>query len=150
MKTYSLLILYFILLIYTSGFSQSRKYTDKDFYDKISNHKLSFLKEKMTLDSEKESRFEILYMEFRDKRRNLKVDLAQNQLNLQKTDLTDKAAGEIIDNSFIIKQKLLDLEKEYYYKYAAILTEKEIAILYKSEEDYSKMMMERFKRGESN
>lgn len=148
MKKILLFISAVFLFTTSSLYGQDNK--DNDHYNRIVKHKLDFLTSNLTLSSEKEEKFSDLFLEYKNKKHDLRVELTQNQLNFQKSNLSNAEAHQIIQKSFQLKQSMLSLEIQYHHKYAEVLSDDELVNYYKADEEYHQLMIERFRNKGKN
>lgn len=112
---------------------------------KIHERKKDFLAERMSLEGDTKTEFFALYEEFELKRKDLRIDLSQNRMGLRKSTLSEKEAKQIIEKELAIKQKVVDLENEYVQKYFEILEPSQVVEMFKAEEEFRELMMNRMR-----
>jgi len=134
----SLLIFTFTLLVTITAFTQ-------DYRSLIYEKKKQFISEKINLNETQQKEFWVLYEEYNKKKKDLRVELSQNKLDLRKSNITEKEVQETLQKDFALKEKFVILEKEYLTKYSKILTTEQLVGLLNAEEDFHKIMMERLK-----
>ena len=113
--------------------------------EKIMERKKEFLAQRMELEEKQKQPFFDLYEEMHAQKKDLRIEMQQNRLTLQKSTLTEKEANNVILKEFEIKQRLLDLEKDYHKKYATVISSKQLIEYYKSEDDFNRMLMGRLR-----
>ena len=111
--------------------------------ERLKEQKEKFLKERLQLSEEQDGKFFSLYEEFNMKRRDMRIEMSQNRLGLKKSSLSDAEAKKIIETELRLKKELVGLEEEYYKKYSGVLSSKQIIELYRAEDDFNKIMMQR-------
>ena len=127
-----------VLFITGTAFSQ-------DYRSRIYEKKKQYISEKINLTENQKDKFWSLYEEYNNKKKDLRVELSQNKLDLRKSTISEKEVQEIIQKDFSIKQEFVTLEKEYVNKYSKILTNEQLVALLNAEEDFHKIMMERIR-----
>ena len=132
------LVFTFAVLIGTTAFTQ-------DYRSLIYEKKKQFLSGKINLNDSQQKEFWILYEEYYQKKKDLRIELSQNKLDLRKSNITEKEVQEIVQKDFSLKEKFVILEKEYLTKYSKILSTEQLVSLLNAEEDFHKIMMERIK-----
>ena len=118
--------------------------------DKIRQAKHKYLTEKIELGADQKDEFWKLYSEYNVKKRDLRITMSQNRLGLRKSSNSEKESRDILKSELDLKQAMLDLEKEYVKKYESVLSVKQIIALYKAEDDFNKVLMQRLRRGDGN
>jgi hypothetical protein len=114
--------------------------------DKIEELRVSFITQKVNLTSQESQQFWPLYNEFNDKLDNLKKTYRLNYIkNFNADIISDKEAEALLTAELILKQKELDLNKEYYEKYKKILPIKKIALIKMAENEFKKELIKNIK-----
>ena len=87
-----------------------------------------------------------MYNELNDKLDVLKKAYRINYIkNFNAELITDKEADALLTAEFLLKQKEIDLNKEYYEKYKKILPIKKIALIKMAENDFKKELIKNIK-----
>ena len=135
------LIFTLILLTSFSIFSQESK------ADKVEAMKVGFITNKLELTAKEAQTFWPLYNEYNSKleklRKTKKSDF--DDLKNKSENITDKELEAFINEVFASKQKELDLQKEYYEKYAKVLPVKKVAMLYQAENQFKRELLRKIK-----
>ncbi len=135
------LIFTLILLTSYSIFSQESK------SDKVEAMKVGFITNKLELTAKEAQTFWPIYNEYSSKmdklRKSKKSDF--NELKNKVENLSDKELETFINEVFNSKQKELDLQKEYYEKYAKVLPIKKVALLYQAENQFKRELLRKIK-----
>jgi hypothetical protein len=135
------LIFTLILLTSFSIFSQESK------SDKVEAMKVGFITNKLELTAKEAQTFWPLYNEYNSKleklRKTKKSDF--DDLKNKSENITDKELEAFINEVFASKQKELDLQKEYYEKYAKVLPVKKVAMLYQAENQFKRELLRKIK-----
>ena len=139
MKKYS----YIFILLWFAFNSESQTNAKRDKIDQL---RVAFINSKVNLSNQETQQFWPLYNELNDKLDLLKKTYRINFIkNFNAESLTDKEAEALIIAEFILKQKELDLNKEYYEKYKKILLIKKIALIKMAENDFKKELIKTIK-----
>jgi hypothetical protein len=139
MKKYS----YIFILLWFAFNSESQTNAKRDKIDQL---RVAFINSKVNLSNQETQQFWPLYNELNDKLDLLKKTYRINFIkNFNAESLTDKEAEALIIAEFILKQKELDLNKEYYEKYKKILPIKKIALIKMAENDFKKELIKTIK-----
>ena len=138
----------FLTLITSVGstYGQDRK-------ENVQAMKIAFITQKLDLTPQEAQLFWPLYnqysektMELRKKRRQGKPGREGNRENRPNLDsLSDKEVEQLVNNDMAIRQKELDLQKEYHEKFKAVLPIKKVAKLYAAEEQFKIVLINKLK-----
>ncbi len=115
--------------------------------DKVEAMKVGFITNKLELTAKEAQTFWPLYNEYNSKleklRKTKKSDF--DELKNKGENLTDKELESFMNEIFATKQKELDLQKEYYEKYAKVLSVKKVALLYQAENQFKRELLRKIK-----
>ena len=125
-----------------NGSKQSRK-------EKIEAQRVAFITDKLDLTSAEAQVFWPVYNEFDKKRHEMSKTFHGPPDGTEKpmNDLSDKEATELADNQIIEAQKMLDLRKEYHAKFKSVLPPRKVLMLYDSEREFQKQLIDRLRNG---
>lgn len=141
MKIEKFKILFMIILslcIAVSGFSQS-----SDKKEKIEALRVAFITNKLELSSKEAQVFWPLYNEYLDKAENLK-NQRRKELKSGSTlpeNISDKELESLLASEFSIREKEVQLNKEYFEKFKLVLPLKKVVQLYKAEDEFKKELL---------
>jgi hypothetical protein len=109
----------------------------------------AFLTEKLELtDAEKTASFPV-YNQFQTEKRALRAaSKAMRQKGRKMEELSDAELDEVMQASFEMKQKELDLKKKYHEKFKQVLPMKKVAKLYMVEKKMVSHMKQNRKKGD--
>lgn len=114
--------------------------------DKIEALRVSFISQKVNFTTLEAQAFWPLYNEYNDKMElNRKTFRQQYGPNQEVTFKTDKDAELYLQAELNLKQKELELYKEYYERFKKILPLKKVALLKRAEEDFKKELIKNIK-----
>lgn len=115
--------------------------------EKIEAQRVAFITNKLSLTPSEAQAFWPVFNEYDAKRHELVKSFHQSAEKEEKgiDQLTDKEATEMADNQLIEAQKQLDLRKEYHAKFKSILPPKKVLMLYQSERDFQKHLLDRLR-----
>ncbi|MGV3538551.1 MAG: hypothetical protein ACO1OQ_01995 [Rufibacter sp.] len=134
-----------LLLWGTVAQAQSKKETPeerKERLEKIDNAKIAFITEKLSLSQEQAQRFWPLYNELNNKKAQLRSKSKSfREENLNK--MTDEQVRAGLESRLNHRQGELDLDKEYMDKYLRVISPKQLALLFRSEREFTKLLLER-------
>ena len=86
---------------------------DPKAQEKINSLRIAYLTDKLGLTSEQAEKFWPIYREFAQKRQEIRSELRDARKGIDKDKPDPKKQQELVDLSLKIKQRVLDLEKDY-------------------------------------
>lgn len=115
--------------------------------EEIEAMKIGFLTRKLDLSSEEAKTFWPVYNKFQDELETIRKQRRSEMRNLRENikDLNDKEAEKLIDNEIAGRQKELDIMKKYHAHFKQILPVKKVLMLYRSEEDFKRELLDRIR-----
>ena len=135
--------IYIFIILFFAFISKSQSNSKRDKIDEL---RVAFITTKVKLTNQETQQFWPLDNELNDKLENLKKTYRLNYIkNFNAELLTDKEAEALLTADFILKQKEIDLNKEYYEKYKKILSIKKIALIKMAENDFKKELIKNIK-----
>ncbi len=109
----------------------------------------AYLSEKLELTEAEKTAFFPVYDQFQTEKRALRAaSKAMRQKGKKMEELSDAELDEVMQASFEMKQKELDLKKKYHEKFKAVLPMKKVAKLYMVERKMWNHMKENRKKGD--
>ncbi len=115
--------------------------------EKIEAMKVGFITNKLELSAKEAQLFWPLYNEYNQKmdklRKTKKSDF--DDLKNKGENLSDREISTFMDEVFATRQKELDLQKEYFDKYAKVLPLKKVALLYQAENQFKRELLRKIK-----
>lgn len=133
-----LLIMLAILLITGSIMAQ-----DKKMRQKIESARIAMISERLNLTPEQAQEFWPVYNEFTNKRKQLRQDFQKQKPDAPISELSEKERRQLVQNGIDLKQKELDLEKQYSTKILDVISTQQMLSLRKAEGDFRKMLIDR-------
>lgn len=123
-------------------------YGQEGKYEKIKALKTAFITEKLNLTANEAEKFWPVYNSFEDQFHEIRKK-ERNEIFKRLRDgldhLTDAEANELIDKNFALASSELELRKEMTAKLRAIISPKKIIILKKTEEDFKRELLDRYR-----
>jgi hypothetical protein len=127
-------------LIITSVMAQDkeRNFRDPKAQEKIKAARIAFITERLELSPEEAEKFWPIYREFTGKRMALHQEYQQIRKN---TGTTSEQQEKMIETGLSLRQKELDLEKEYSQKMLTVISAQRVLNLKDAEDDFRKLVM---------
>ena len=111
--------------------------------EKIEVQKIAFITKQLDFTPEEAQKFWPVYNQFSDARKQLYEQHKKNRKNID--DLSDSEIEQVIDSHIILDQKELDIKKKYHAEFKKVLSNKKIAKLYHSEDQFKRELLKRIK-----
>ncbi len=147
-KQYNILIIAFIFTT-TIGFGQVEL---EDYpilqkkLEQIEAQKIAFITQQLKLTPESAQQFWPVYNQHHEKKRSLeKAFKSKRDAYGDFASITEEEAREIGDAIIVHERQMLDLKKEYYKNLKEVLSPKQILILYRSEDKFKRMLLEKIR-----
>lgn len=115
--------------------------------ENIESMKIAFLTRRLDLTPEEAKKFWPVYNGYTDETKKLRSDRRDKMRDAREDfeKMNDKDVEKLIDSEIIFRQQELDVLKKYHGQFKEVLPMKKVAMLYKSEEDFKKELLERIK-----
>ncbi|MFC5408894.1 hypothetical protein ACFPMF_06225 [Larkinella bovis] len=134
MKSFTRLMVLFIgllLALPASAQSQDRQ--------KIESAKIGLITNRLNLTPEQAPLFWPIYNEYSDKRRDITRQLRQSNKPGGNSAISE------LNESVVLKQKLVDLEKDYNAKFLKVISAQQLQELHNTERMFNKMLMDQLR-----
>lgn len=115
--------------------------------ENIQAMKIAFITEKLDLTPQEAQQFWPVFNQYSDKMMELRKKRRQDNREARSNfdELSDKEVEQIVNNDLALRQKELDLQKEYNEKFKAVLPIKKVAKLYAAEEQFKVVLINKLK-----
>ena len=146
MKTLKKLTFLILTLLATSiVFGQSSK-DKKPSKEKVKAMKVGYITKKLDLTPEEAQKFWPVYNEFDAKMDEIHKSIRKMHKKDNGIDeMTDEEVEKMINAHTKLRQKELDIHKEYHLKFKTVLPIKKVAKLYKANHDFKRDLLKRIK-----
>ena len=112
---------------------------DSKAQERIKNLRIAYISDKLGLTPDQAEKFWPVYRQFVLERAKLRMELKSIYINPSKPD--PKKQQELIDLGLRVKQKELDLEKEYSGKLLRVINAQQVLNLHKAEQEFRAMII---------
>ncbi|MFB9864351.1 hypothetical protein [Rufibacter immobilis] len=136
----------FLFLMGSAAFAQGQKKETpeerKARIEKIETAKIAFITDKVKFTTEQAQRFWPVYKEYENRKNELRQktqSLREENLN----NLSEEQIQDALESRLSIRQRELDLDREYMEKYLRIMRPRQLATFYRSEREFTKLLLER-------
>jgi len=116
---------------------------------KIESQKIAFITKALDLSSEEAQVFWPVYNNFSDEMKTIKEKRREvfSKARKNRSSLTEKEIGNIIDERLKMEQEILDLKVKYNKEFQKVISNRQISALYHSEEEFKKELLNRIRKG---
>ena len=135
------------ILSMSVAFAQEQPDTDPAVQDpkvqeKIKNLRIAYISDKLGLTPEQAEKFWPVYRGFSDERKQLRMEFAKSRREVNAQNPTPQEQEELVRQGLELKQKELDLEKDYSSRLMKIITAQQMLNLRKAEGDFQRMILQ--------
>ena len=130
------------LFIFSQNISEEKR-------KKIESQKIAFITKALDLSSEEAQVFWPVYNDFSDEMKTIRKKRREvfSKARKNRSSLTEKEIGIIIDERLKMEQETLDLKVKYNEEFQKVISNKQISALYHAEEEFKKELLHRIKKG---
>jgi hypothetical protein len=134
------LIFIIVPLLFLHQFSVGQ---DRNARQKIESARIALITERLGLTPEQAERFWPIYNEYNMYRRGLINDLQEARRNVDMNNLSEEQGQKLMKLGLDIKERQLQLEKNYAQRLNEVITAQQIMSLRNAEEDFRRMIIQR-------
>ncbi|MEK6781317.1 MAG: hypothetical protein AABY93_06405 [Bacteroidota bacterium] len=143
MKQVKKLCIALFILLPALGFAQEEQeiIPDPDARKKIEAARIALISERMGLTVEQAEKFWPVYHEFASKQGELRQQLKAARQQVETNNPDPKREEELLNLGFQLKQKGLDLEKDYSGRMLSIISAQQMLRLRGAEKEFNRMIL---------
>jgi hypothetical protein len=119
---------------------------DPNVRSKIQAARVAYITDQLALTPEEAEKFWPIYREFSAKRKDLRQQLRNSKVNPDPQKTTEQNEQALVDQQFDIKQKELNLEKEYSTRLLKVISAQKLRTLPDAERRFRQMILEQIQR----
>jgi hypothetical protein len=136
-----------ILLMLTASAALFAQPQEKQ--EKIEAMKVAFITTKLDLTPQEAQVFWPVYNEYENKMEDIRKKRRKDLESAKETldAMSDKEIEALVDNEMAMRQKELDIQKEYNTRFKAVLPVRKVAKLYAAEEQFKRELLKMMKEG---
>lgn len=116
--------------------------------EKVQAAKVAYITSKLDLNTTQSQAFWPVFNEFESSRRKIRFQMKGLQREGKHGQANEEQMKANIRKRLALRQEELDLEKQYAEKFMKILSAAQVADLYESEKEFTKLLLNRWKGGE--
>lgn len=141
-----LIIILLTALFITPGIAQEEQIKDPKAQEKIKAARIAFITERLGLTPDEAEKFWPVYREFSMKRQELKEQYEVKRKNPDPKKTTEENEKETIAYGLQLRQKELDLEKEYSDKLLNVVPAQKVMALRRAEVDFRNLLIKQIQQ----
>ncbi len=115
---------------------------DPKVQEKIQNLRIAYISDKLGLTPEQAEKFWPVYRGFSDERKAIRMEFAKSRKEFNSQNPTPRDQEEQVKMGLELKQRELDLEKDYSGRLMKIITAQQMLNLRKAEGDFQRMILQ--------
>jgi len=119
---------------------------DPKVRSKIQAARVAYITDQLQLTPEEAEKFWPIYREFTDKRRALRVQLLRARANADPAKTAEQNDQALVEQRLDVKQKELNLEKEYSERLLKVISAQKLRTLPDAERRFRQMILEQIQR----
>ncbi len=117
--------------------------------EKVEAAKIALITERLNLTPEQAEKFWPVYREFSQKQVELRQEFRQLRTSHDPKTASDAENKRMLEKGMQIKQRQLDLEKNYSERMQKVISTRQVMSLKKAEDDFRQMLIQRVKEQKS-
>lgn len=118
--------------------------------EKIEARKIALITQRLELSPEQAAKFWPIYRELSQKQRDIKSDFQQQRRSFNPNTASDEEMKKMIDLGLKVKERQLNLEREYSERMRQVITNRQIVNLRRAEEEFRQRLLERIQKQRQN
>jgi len=144
-----LLKILFTLLITLPAFAQEEDMqatVDPKVQEKVRAAHIAYITDQLALTPEEAERFWPIYREFAEKRKGIRQELKEMKRNPDPNKTQEQNDEELVQKQFDVKQKELNLEKDYSGRLLKVISAQKLRTLPEAERRFRQMILDQIQR----
>ncbi|WP_247232202.1 hypothetical protein [Telluribacter sp. SYSU D00476] len=133
------------VLLATATASWAQRH-DREEMQRIQDAKIAIITNRLNLTPDQATGFWPVYNEYSQKRREVHRQQRKIIVEKRQSGTTDEAVLANLKEVQDLKQRELDLEKEYQSRFLKVISANQLAELYKAERTFNDMLLQRLKK----
>ncbi|MBA4055436.1 MAG: hypothetical protein C0490_12040 [Marivirga sp.] len=113
---------------------------------KIHAARVAYITDQLALTPEEAEKFWPIYREFSEKRKEIRQQLRDSKRNPDPNKTTEQIEKELVDKQFDVKQKELNLEKDYSGRLLKVISAQKLRTLPEAERRFRQMILDQIQR----
>lgn len=136
MKRVSIILTLFLISFWANA-------QNREAMKKIESARIALITERLGLSPNQAEKFWPVYREYNLQRRELRKEFRETRQGVDMKTLTEEQSKQLIQTALDIKQKELNLEKDYSHRMTEVITTQQLFKLKNAEKDFQQMILKR-------
>ncbi len=136
MKRVSIILTLFLISFWANA-------QNREAMKKIESARIALITERLGLSPNQAEKFWPVYREYNLQRRELRKEFRETRQGVDMKTLTEEQSKLLIQKALDIKQKELNLEKDYSHRMTEVITTQQLFKLKNAEKDFQQMILKR-------
>ncbi len=137
--------LLFILVLFCGIFMQVNAQAQGKRGEKIKKARQEYLKKRLNLTPDQDKKFWVVYEAYVEEHQQINKAKKQMRLEMPSLTATDEQLNASIQEMLTLKQKEVDIEKNYIPKFKAIISVRQLVEMYSASKDFNKLLLDKLK-----
>jgi hypothetical protein len=116
---------------------------DKDAMKQIESARIALITERLGLSPVQAEKFWPVYREYNVERRQLRQEFRDARQSVDMQNLTEEQSKALVQQAMDLKQRELNLEKQYAERMSQVITTQQLLKLRNAEKDFQQMLLQR-------
>jgi len=129
------------LILILSAFAQNESAREK-----IENAKIALITKRLDLSPEQAEKFWPIYNEYSRKHQKIREEFSKAKINHDPKTASEEENQRLLQLGMKVKERALELEKEYSNRMLKIISNRQLMSLRKAESDFKKMLLNRLRK----
>jgi hypothetical protein len=138
--------LFTFLILGFMGFYSTLSAQNKAAMRKIESARIALITERLGLSPAQAERFWPIYNEYSTQRRQIRNQWTEARKGVDPQTMTEQQSQQMMNLRFEVKQKELNLEKDYAKRLRKVISSQQILSLRNAEDDFKRMLLQRIEQ----
>ena len=134
-----------ILLLFCGIFTQVHAQGQGKRGEKIKKARQEYIKKRLNLTPDQDKKFWVVYEAYIDEHQAINRAKKQMRLEMPSLTATDEQLNAGIQEMLNLKQKEVDIEKNYIPKFKTIISVRQLVEMYSASKDFNKLLLDKLK-----
>ena len=119
---------------------------DKEVMKKIESARIALITDRLGLSPKQAREFWPLYNEYAKHKMALRAQLIEARKNMNPQTISEQDSKQLMELRFSIKEKELNLEKDYTQRLMNVISSRQILALINAEDDFKRLLLQRIEQ----
>lgn len=144
-QIFKIKIILFVIMLFCGLFTQANAQGQGKRGEKVKKARQEYLKKRLNLTPDQDKKFWVVYEAYISEHQEINKAKKQMRLEMPSLTATDEQLNASIQEMLNLKQKEVDVEKNYIPKFKAIISVRQLVEMYSASKDFNKLLLEKLK-----